>query len=133
MHQWKTNKYLMIFADCIVVKGNQRALIADLTRGKYHFIPNTLAEMLTENKGRTKESIIENYGTGNTETIEEYISFLEENEFVFWCDEDEIELFPPIDLTWEWPAHITNAIFDINETNNLNFEDIVEKMVKLTT
>jgi SPASM domain peptide maturase of grasp-with-spasm system len=131
MHQWKANKYLMVFADCILVKGSQRALIADLTRGKYHFIPNTLAEMLIENMGKTKESIIENYGSENTETIEEYIGYLEEKEFIFWCDEDKITLFPPIDLTWEWPAHITNAIFDIDENSNFNFEDIVKQLEPL--
>lgn len=131
MHQWKANKHLMLFADCILVKGSKRSLIVDLTRSKYHFIPNSLYELLQESNGLTKEKIIETYGIENTETIEEYITYLEENEFIFWCDEDEIELFPAIDLTWEWPAHITNAIFDLNENSSLNFEDIVKQLEPL--
>ena len=41
-------KHLHLFTDCRVVKGYGRAIIIDLTRRNYHYIPNDLADILTE-------------------------------------------------------------------------------------
>lgn len=132
MHQWKKNKHLMLFSDCQVVNGSLRSIIVDLNRSTFDFIPNSLAELLTTFHGKTKEDIVLYYGRDNISLIEEYLVFLGKKEYVFWCDSDEVTLFPPIDLTWDWPANISNAIFDIGEYSYLNFENIVEQLEQLS-
>ncbi len=131
MHKWEKEKYLMLFSDCIVVRGGKRSIISDLTRLCYSFIPNSLAEMLKQYQGKTKEQLLMNYGDEDIEVIEEYFHFLEEKEYVFWCDKEEVELFPSLDLTWDWPAHITNAIIDIGEIIVFDFKHLVKQFEPL--
>jgi len=127
MHHWKENKHIMLFSDCQIIVGNKRALIADLTRERFDFIPNSLADLLLHYAGKTKEQILQDYGVDNIDVIEDYVKFLEESEYIFWCDEEEIELFPKLDLTWDWPVKITNFILDINESSAIDFADLVKQ------
>ena len=125
------NSNFNIFACCILIKGSLRSIILDINRFNYQLIPNSLYEILTEHKDKSIEEIKAFYKQEFNETIDEYFTFLIENEYAFWCDKDELELFPAIDLTWDEPAHITNAIIDINETSDLDFASIIQQFEDL--
>jgi SPASM domain peptide maturase of grasp-with-spasm system len=125
------SKVLNVFSDCIITKGFKRAIISDLTRRKYNFIPLNLAELLIECIGYTKKRIIKEYGPENENTILEYFDFLENNEFVFWCELEEIKHFPKINLEYRSPSIISNMIIDYNENSPTSISNILTQIESL--
>ena len=96
-----------LFANCVPVKGYKRSIIYDLQRGDFSFIPNELFELLTDYKHLSNSELKKLY-PNDVETIVQ-------KEYGFWCSFDELSSFPDLQLTWESPSIITNAIFDIGD------------------
>jgi SPASM domain peptide maturase of grasp-with-spasm system len=115
-----------LFACCIPVRGARRSTICDLQRHTYRLIPNALYEILTEHRDKTLDEIKDLYGNEHGSTIEEYFDFLLENELGFWCSEPE--RFPDLDLTWETPNLITNAIIDVDASSNHDFPSLFSQL-----
>jgi|GEM_PF-3940861 len=126
-------KVFKLFACCIPVKGVKRSIVCDLQRNNSEFIPNTLFEILKKYDGKQLASIKYLYEQKHDEIIDEYFNFLLEKEFGFWCHQDEVEQFPPIQINWERPEFITNAIIDIKaeKVKNLDFSLIAMQLDKL--
>ena len=101
-----------LFTCCLPVQGARRSLVCDLQRQSFQLIPNGLYEILTEHAGETVDQIKAAYDHEYDTEIDEYFAFLLHHEFGFWCGHPE--RFPPIDLTWEAPERITNAILDLD-------------------
>lgn len=116
------NHYFKLFACCLPIKGVARSAIYDLQRYDYEFIPNVLYEILHGCSEMTIEAIKQQYGHENATMIDEYFDFLVEKEYGFWCNKEELSIFPAIDISWDVPFDITNAIidFDANTTHNLH-------------
>jgi len=115
-----------LFACCVPVKGARRSVVCDLQRQSLHFIPNGLYEILTEHSGKTAAEIKEIYDHEFDAEIDEYFEFLLRHELGFWCDDPA--LFPMIDLTWEAPERITNAILDVDERSDHDFAKILGEL-----
>lgn len=118
-----------LFACCIAVKGAMRSTICDLQRQEIFFIPNDLYEILSECKNLSLIEIYEIYDPENKDIIKEYFDFLIQNELGFWCKDNSH--FPEIDLTWERPETITNAIIDIDSTSKHNYAAIANQLEQL--
>ncbi|MEL6625944.1 MAG: grasp-with-spasm system SPASM domain peptide maturase [Bacteroidota bacterium] len=103
----------MLHANCQLVEGAQQAVIYDLQRGTYFFIPLSLAHFLKEAKAQPLEGLFEQYGEENRSIIEEYIEYLVEHDLAFICNFDEQALFPSTSLKWSRPAACTRAIIDL--------------------
>jgi SPASM domain peptide maturase of grasp-with-spasm system len=131
MHKWKKNKHLKLYADCVVVKGVSRSTICDLSRNKYYLIPNDLADLLENYDSFTLEEIEMQYGLHNSKTIKNYINFLETNEFIFWCDEDELDYFPKLSLEWDTPSKVNNSIIDYDKNSNFSIENVLNQLESL--
>jgi SPASM domain peptide maturase of grasp-with-spasm system len=125
------NKYFRLFANCIPVQGARRSIICDTQRRNFEFIPNGLYTILTESKGQSIETIKADYGGEYDKVIDEYFAFLIEHEFGFWCEQADLELFPDLNLHWDEPAHITNAIIDLDEYSKHPFEVIIPALEEL--
>ncbi|MGB0862000.1 MAG: grasp-with-spasm system SPASM domain peptide maturase [Saprospiraceae bacterium] len=121
------NKKLALFASCIPVKGNQRSLICDLHRSDFRPIPNAMYEILTKHIGKTREEIKKNYDHQYDKIIDDYLSFLEEEEYVFFTE--NINAFPLLNLEWDYPGAISNAIIDLGA--ELNYPDIFSQLENL--
>ncbi len=104
-----------LFANCIPVRGARRSVICDLQRGSYRFIPNGLYDILTAYPDRTLDEIRADFEATEHEIIDEYFDFLLRHELGFWCEEPE--RFPALDLSWEVPQRITNAIIDLDASS----------------
>ncbi len=104
--------YFRLFANCILVKGALRSSICDIQRGLITLIPNDLHDLLTQNKNKSIEGIKEQYNLANQEIIEGYFNFLLEKELIFLCSKQDLKLFPDLNLAYDNPAQITNAILD---------------------
>ena len=122
--------YPIVFACCIPVLGATRAMICDIQRQAYHFIPDSMFEVLSQHKGKTLGQIKAAYNQEYDEIIEEYFDFLVQKEYVFFSDTPE--LFPEMDMRWEEPVKITNAIIDLdNNSPAYDFINIFEQLEAL--
>ena len=115
-----------LFACCIPVRGARRSLLCDLQRQSFQFIPNGLYEILTEHAGRTIDEIKAAYDHEYDEEIDEYFEFLLQHEFGFWCTDPE--RFPLLDLAWEAPERITNAIVDVDARSDHDYAKILGEL-----
>jgi SPASM domain peptide maturase of grasp-with-spasm system len=115
-----------LFACCVPVRGARRSLLCDVQRQSFQFIPNGLYEILTAHAGRTVDEIKAAHEHEYDEEIDEYFDFLLGNEFGFWCDDPE--RFPPLDLTWEAPERITNAILDVDARSDHDYARILAEL-----
>lgn len=120
------NVVFRLFASCIAVQGASRSTICDLQRNAIHLIPNALYDILTRHRDRTLEEIRGIYGNEHDDTIDSYFEFLLKNELGFWCDEPEA--FPDLDLTWDRPEVITNAVIDIDSQSDHDFQSIFSQL-----
>ena len=112
-------------SNAFLVSGVCRSLICDLEREVFYLIPSSLKTILENKSIRKIDDAIDIYGEGNAEyiqTIIEYFDFLIEKDLVFFSN--NIDMYPKMDLSWDSPSIITNAIIDINERNNINFKNL---------
>jgi SPASM domain peptide maturase of grasp-with-spasm system len=124
----KTDKVLKRFSNCIPVKGYSRSAIYDLQRVKLDPIPNALQEILAEQQFCTKEEVLANYTKEDQPTILEYLDFLDEKEYIFYCNPADIPSFPELQKKWDFPAIISNAVIEDAALLNL---DIVQQLSAL--
>jgi SPASM domain peptide maturase of grasp-with-spasm system len=118
--------HFRLYACCRPVRGARRSVICDLQRGTFVFIPNGLYDILTEHQTHTVDAIKALYEHHYDDIINEYFAFLIEHEYGFWCDEPE--LFPDLDLTWQRPEQITNAIIDVDEHSTHDVASLVTQL-----
>jgi len=115
--------YIKLFTCCAVVEGAGRASIIDIQREEIFFIPLSLSGLIDKeiyaiNILQIKERLDES----SIPVLDEYIAFLIDNELGFYCDEDELSLFPKMSEEYLYPATISNCIIDSNG-DNLKFFD----------
>jgi len=124
-----TKPYFRLFADCIPVKGASRSAICDVSRKNIKFIPNLFYEILIENKTKSVNELKAFYKHEYDQGIDQYFQALTEEAWGFWCDNPQS--FPDIDLTWEFPAVISNAIIDINEHSKHDYHKLCTELNEL--
>lgn len=120
--------FFKLYANCIPVSGSARSIICDLQRNNYEYVPSDLIALFDEDHKIDLSHLSSLYDSEDLETIHEYITFLLEKEFGFYCDPDELDFFPLIHTIWDFPALITNAIIDSDEESEHDFRLIFEKL-----
>lgn len=123
------NKYLKLFASCIPVKGAARSSICDLERDNLTLIPNDLFDIIELLNDKPINEVYEIYGNDNKEVLQSYFEFLTSNELAFYTTTPDS--FPKIDLTYDRPELITNAILDIASNSNHNYSKIFKELESL--
>lgn len=118
--------HLVLFSNCFPVKGFKRSLICDVTRSRYDFIPNTLYDLLIRFNGSPIDDIEAAIGEDFRQVFQKYLEFLLKKEYIFLTDQPW--LFPPVELSWENPGIITNAIVDIDAGSTHDLRDIVAQL-----
>ena len=112
------NKTLVVQADCIPVKGYKRSCLYDLTRKKYYFIPNSLADILKDYNRLPINKLYRDFD--NSPILDEYFKFLTEKEIIYLADEWELEHFPNLGLDWKHPSKISTALIEIDQTTRFD-------------
>lgn len=118
-----------LYANCLPVKGARRSVICDLEAKRLQFIPNDLFRILTECERLSLSEIKQRYEDTPETIIDDYFSLLVEQDYGFWCDEPES--FPALDLSWDRPETITNAIIDIDRTSSHDYGSIFSQLDSL--
>lgn len=124
-------RYFRLFTNCAIVKGAKRSIIYDLQRYHVDFITNNMYEILTEYKDLSIGEIKLMYGKANEPVIDSYFDFLLNKEYIFLCERHELALFPDVDLTWDIPSKVENALIDVNSNSVHDFGTIFEQLEKL--
>ena len=68
--------------------------------------------------------LIEKYGEDNKKIVLEYIDYIIEKEWGFYAKKEELDLFPQLELKFNHPSDITNAIIhlkDFEENESVEF------------
>lgn len=124
-----SENYFLFYSTCFLVKGHKRGLIIDTQRENYITIPDTMCEIIDLFKSKKSiEEIVLIYGEDNKEIIDEYITFLIENEFGMFVDFDEFDCFPNMDTSFEIASKITNAIVEISNITLNHFDKIIQNL-----
>lgn len=118
-----------LFACCLPVRGVVRSTICDLQRGEYHLIPNMMYELLTKHRDSTRTQLRALVDPEGHATLDEYFAFLEARELGVWTSEPES--FPELDLHWEVPSLITNAIIDVDQGSSHDWKDLIAQLSDL--
>ncbi len=118
--------YFKLFACCIPVKGAVRSCLCDIQRGVVKFIPNLGFGILTDFAKDTIEEIKAKHDTRNHKEINDFFSILVKEEWGFYTSEPE--KFPTLELTWETPLEITNAILDYDENWGSQINDVLQQL-----
>ncbi len=118
--------HLVLVANCFPVKGYTRSIICDTIRNKYEFVPNSLYEFLKKyNKARLTE-IRKDFDDKDWKIIESYLEFLSTNEFIFFSTQPE--LFPEVEIEWDSPTLITNAVLDFDSRSSHDVGKIIAEL-----
>ncbi len=120
-----------LFACCIPVKGYRRSIIVDTQRMNYFIIPNGLYEILINNECYSPEKIKKELEFKYNKVINEYFEFLLNNDLIFSCAIEQINCFPKLSLKWDAPHHIINAIIDVNEKSQHDYNSIFNQLSNL--
>ncbi len=125
-----------LFSNCKLVKGARRSVICDLQRGDIHLITNGLCEILTVHSECSIEEIKTQYPLVNPEVIDGYFKYLIENDLGVLTDSKA--KFPSIDMRWDFPGIISNAIIEVSKNSSydigrllLELEDLGCKSVEM--
>ena len=86
------NTYFKLFYDCMPVKGYTRSIICDMTRHYFDFIPNSLYFILTRYTDKSLDKIFKDFDKEDHPILIEYLEFLYEKEYIFWCTKEELKL-----------------------------------------
>jgi SPASM domain peptide maturase of grasp-with-spasm system len=114
----KQDKYIKLYASCIPVKGYSRSIICDTHFLEYQLIPNDLYALLTKRPSLKLNEIYALHDKNDHAVISEYITVLENKDFIFFTDNPD--LYPDLEITYETPSLISNAVLDINININIS-------------
>lgn len=121
--------YFKVFSNCIVTRGAKQSLISDLQREVSEFIPNSMAEIIEElNSNISINNIFEKYGKENEEIILEYINFLHKKDMGFYCDENDLDRFPALNLKFLTSSFITNTVIECSHNNIFWLQKILKSL-----
>ena len=102
--------YFKLFAHNIPVWGKDRSAIYDLQKGEITLIPNILYQIIQDLKLKPLTEIKHQYVSSQPELFDNYIDFLLKKDLGFKTKSPEC--FPEIDLNYDVPAEIYNAIIE---------------------
>lgn len=115
-----------LFACCVPVRGARRSTLCDLQRERYELIPNGLYEILSRYTDHTLDEIRADFAPPLHPVLDEYFDFLVKQEFGFWCEDPAA--FPPLELAWERPEPVTNALIDVDERSRHDWPSLLGQL-----
>lgn len=122
-------KYFLLFACCICVKGHSRSLIADLQRNTFKYVPNLLHDILELCKAHPVGVVMEMLEHEEDDGISAYLEVLQQEQLGFFTDTPEA--FPPLDTRSEYPGVIANAIIEYKHSSAYELLPVLDQLQEL--
>ena len=101
-------KWFKLFSSCIIVNGASQDLIYDLERNEFYDIPHPISQVLGDAEHMSFVELQDVHG----EAVGGILQQFEAMELGFFTDTPE--RFPKLDLVWDSPYKVTNAIIEID-------------------
>ncbi len=125
--------YLKLFANCKIVLGAKNALICDLQKNESELIPIEIGKVFQSLSSKiTVGEVLINYSETERHIINDYIRYIIDKGYAFFCDDDEYDLFPDIVYDYDVPYQITNAIIERNTGNAKYIASITDGLEALS-
>jgi SPASM domain peptide maturase of grasp-with-spasm system len=118
-----------LFTNCKLVRGAGRSTICDLERNIVHLIPHSLHDLLLKFEGKTISEVKDGFNHEYDEVIEEYFKFLDDKDLIIF--DEELSLFPEIDLKWQSPSKIIYCILDFDQNKHYETSDLAIQLTEL--
>ncbi|MDR3327162.1 MAG: grasp-with-spasm system SPASM domain peptide maturase [Prevotellaceae bacterium] len=132
MNQRQQPDYFKLFSCCKIVKGFARSIIYDLQRKEYHFIPNSLYEILFLYKEKSIPEIKNGYDAESQAIIDSFFQYLFDKELAFPCQYEDLSQFPEMNnANRETPCLLESFMVDIDEKSNHDYVKIIEPLSQL--
>lgn len=125
-----TPKYFKLFSSCVPVLGASRAIIYDLQRATFEYISIGLFELLQDCDKLSINEIYDKYNYVIIDIIDEYFNWLILKEFGFYTIEPQN--FPKLNLQFERPEVINNAIIDVDISSDHSYSLIFDSLNSLS-
>jgi len=123
--------YFRLFANCVLGNGARRSTIVDLQRREINFIPDSLYDLLYTHEKASIGNIKAAYLPEEASIIDSYFEFLLNKQYIFLCTAEELDFFPPLDLSFQAPGLIENAIIDVDTESDHDFAAIFQQLEDL--
>lgn len=117
------SEILNILACCKIVKGYTRGAIYNLGRNQVHYVPLELCDILIRCEGLSKNEFLEAIVN---QKFTEFIGLLYEEEIIQFVEEHEYKSFVNLKLEYDFPAHVSIVIIELNNELNFNLEKFVK-------
>jgi SPASM domain peptide maturase of grasp-with-spasm system len=105
----------IIFANCIITRGKNQGVLADLQFGKIVLIPVYYLDLIDILVDKPEEQI-ESLKAAN-ENVSGFVDFLIQNNFAAYVENDIV--LPPLKVVFKTPFSITNAILEAESLDML--------------
>jgi len=86
----------------------------DFSRNNFEFLPNEVYEFLRKSRSNSLGALFSKIPDEDKTEMMQFVEYILEKDFAFLVDENEIQLFPEIDMRWDDPAILTNCIIDFD-------------------
>jgi SPASM domain peptide maturase of grasp-with-spasm system len=105
-------RHVLLFTDCVPVKGHTASAIYDLTRGRISTFPSEYFPVFALFRTHRLGQLLETFPEDDRDNLREFFGFLLSNEYVTFVD--DLAPFLGIPSAWDAPCSIQNAIIDVN-------------------
>jgi hypothetical protein len=122
-------KFFNLYANCIPVQGNQESIVVDLQNNEFINIPNLLVDVLGKTRSNTISEIKNFFNNDLNEGINHYFKYLKQIDYGFFLN--NIENFPELDLDWHSPLRVNDAILEINDYCQYDFNSAIIELSNL--
>lgn len=123
-------KVFLLFSNCVPVRGVKRTAICDLIKGEIHLVSNELFSLFSNNAMVIKD-VLSTLNDEDHDTFFEFIKFLEEKNLGFWCEEQLVNLFPPLSMEWDYCSSISNCVIDVGDDMQYFNDDLIHQLEEL--
>lgn len=115
MNTVESRQVLKLYPNVIPVKGYNRSLLVDLQKAKSHLVPNDLVDCLGQDRT----------------LVEEYESFILENELGLLIDEEIGGCLTPLPTDYVPASAINNAILELDENSSWSIPSVLNQLDEL--
>lgn len=119
-----------LFECCRLVRGHGRSCIYDLQRDRLLFVPNFITDLVNK-RNEIDPSELVAYDVRDQKTLRLFINQLIREEILFEVNDLEAKNFPLMDLSWDYFAHISNAIVFLCVKNISVFSTIIQNLIEM--
>jgi SPASM domain peptide maturase of grasp-with-spasm system len=124
----KDDLFFSLFACCIIGKGHYRSVICDIDREEYRFLPSELIEIIELCRCKSIKDVKLHFENEYDNEIDDFLNDLANQELGFFCD--DVSLYPPLNLEWDTPLKISNAIIDITN-KHFTLDNLITQLNEL--